>query len=280
MSSVDILKDYDVVGNYSQDEVNGFATDVIPALVNAVIDFNPKNILDCMAGDGNLTLRCLKGYYERGINPPDMELLEFSRVQSEIARKHLTSLNVNVWTGDVLGMRTHEGVPLFAENYFECIMIKSANHEIPLELQEQMYSQLFRLLKPGGMFINLGFAFQDEKARNEVRQLAHCKDSLAGLKGAASNRYFLMQSELYGFLNDVGFKDINSIKDFTYNISADRVGKNYFPSEKMKYEAFKNAVVSSAYLHQSGLLHHTGRDVAFLSRGEITVAFKPNVRVI
>lgn len=275
MVSVELLKDYDVVGKYSQDEVNGFSGDVIPTLVNAVIDFKPGNILDCMAGDGNLALRCLQGYYERGVNPPDMELLEFSRVQSEIARSRLEHLGVKIWTGDVLVMKTHEGNCVFADSHFDCIMIKSANHEIPVDLQAQMYQQLFRILKPGGMFINLGFAFHDEKARDEVRHLALCKDSLAGLVGAASNRYFLMQSELYGFLKGAGFQDVRSIKDFGYNISVDRVGKNYFPKERFKYEAFRNAVVSSAHLQKNGFVQHTGSDIAFLSRGEITVAFKP-----
>lgn len=276
MSSVEILKDFDVVGSYSQDEVNGFSNDVIPTLVNAVINFNPKSVLDCMAGDGNLALRCLQGYSEKGIDQPEMDVLEFSRIQSEIARSRLASFGVNVWTGDVLEMKTHEGLRLFSDNQFDCIMIKSANHEIPLKLQPILYAQIFRILKPGGLFINLGFAFEDEKARDEVRQLALCKDSLAGLLGAAANRHFLMRSEFYKLLKAAGFTNIEPIKTFIYDISADRVGKNYFPTEPEKYQAFKNAVLGSSYLQQSGSIKYSGNDVAFLSRGEITASFKPN----
>lgn len=275
MSSVEILKDYDVVGNYSQDEVNGFSHDVIPTFINAVIDFYPKTMLDCMAGDGNLGQRCLETFVERGVSAPEMQVLEFSRVQSEIAKARLAPWNTQVWTGDVLTMKTHEGEPLFSENTFDCIMVKSANHEIPRESQLQMYAQLFRILKPGGMFINLGFAFEDENARNEVRHLAQCKDSLAGLLGAAANRYFLMKDEFYGFLKDAGFNEIRSLKTFNYNISADRVGKNYFPTEKSKYQAFRNAVASSRHLQENGFIETKGSDVAFLARGEITIAFKP-----
>lgn len=275
MSSVEILKDYDVVGNYSQDEVNGFSHDVIPTLINAVIDFYPKTMLDCMAGDGNLGQRCLETFLERGVPTPEMQVLEFSRVQSEIAKARLAAWDTQVWTGDVLSMKSHDGEPLFAENTFDCIMIKSANHEIPRESQVQMYSQLLRILKPGGMFINLGFAFEDENARDEVRHLAQCKDSLAGLHGAAANRYFLMKDEFYGFLRNAGFTNIRSLKTFNYNISADRVGKNYFPTDRVKYQAFKNAVASSTHLRENGFIETKGSDVAFLARGEITIAFKP-----
>ncbi|MBL7554211.1 MAG: methyltransferase domain-containing protein [Bdellovibrionaceae bacterium] len=275
MSSIEILKDYDVVGNYSQDEVNGFSHDVIPTLINAVIDFYPKTMLDCMAGDGNLGQRCLETFLERGVPTPELQLLEFSRVQSEIAKARLAAWDTQVWTGDVLSMKSHDGEPLFAENTFDCIMIKSANHEIPRESQVQMYSQLLRILKPGGMFINLGFAFEDENARDEVRHLAQCKDSLAGLHGAAANRYFLMKDEFYGFLRNAGFTNIRSLKTFNYNISADRVGKNYFPTDRVKYQAFKNAVASSTHLRENGFIETKGSDVAFLARGEITIAFKP-----
>lgn len=275
MSSIEILKDYDVVGNYSQDEVNGFSHDVIPTLINAVIDFYPKTMLDCMAGDGNLGQRCLETFLKRGVPTPELQLLEFSRVQSEIAKARLAAWDTQVWTGDVLSMKSHDGEPLFAENTFDCIMIKSANHEIPRESQVQMYSQLLRILKPGGMFINLGFAFEDENARDEVRHLAQCKDSLAGLHGAAANRYFLMKDEFYGFLRNAGFTNIRSLKTFNYNISADRVGKNYFPTDRVKYQAFKNAVASSTHLRENGFIETKGSDVAFLARGEITIAFKP-----
>lgn len=275
MSSMEILEDYDVVGNYSQDEVNGFSPDVIPTLINAVVDFHPKTVLDCMAGDGNLALRSLEAFVERGLPLPEMQVLEFSRVQTEIAKSHLVNWRSQVWAGDVLTMKTHEGESLFAENTFDCIMVKSANHEIPRELQVNMYSQLFRILKPGGMFINLGFAFEDEKARNEVRRLAQCKDSLAGLLGAATNRYFLMKDELYGFLKEAGFSNVRSLKAFNYNISAGRVGKNYFPTEKMKCQIFQQAVISSTYLKENGFLEIQGAEIAFLARGEITIAFKP-----
>ena len=265
MSSVEILKDYDVVGSYSQDEVNGFPHDIIPTLINAVIDFYPRTLLDCMAGDGNLGRRCLETFEKRGLSIPAMQVLEYSRVQSEIAKARLAPWKTQVLAGDVLTMKNHDGVPLFADNTFECVMIKSANHEIPQSAQVQMYSQIFRILQPGGMFVNLGFAFEDEKARDEVRHLALCKDSLAGLVGAAANRHFLMKDEFYDFLNLAGFDRVRSLKTFNYNISADRVGKNYFPNEMSKNQAFTHAVASSAHLKESRMLETKGSDIAFLA---------------
>lgn len=275
MSSIEIPRDYDVVGNYSQDEVNGFTRDVIPAMLDAIVNFYPKNILDCMAGNGNLSEACIKTFKDHEISQPNMEILEFSRVQSEIARKLLEPKGVRVWNGDVLSMKTHNGQDLFVDNYFDCIMIKSSNHEIPLNLQPQMYAQLFRVLKPGGLFINLGFSFEDKQARNEVRQLALCKDSLGGLSGAVSNRHFLMRDEYYEFLNKAGFTNVRPLKEFFYNISADRVSKNYFPNDNSKRQAFRNALIESTYLQENRSIERIGDDVAFLARGEITLAYKP-----
>ncbi|MBL7672545.1 MAG: class I SAM-dependent methyltransferase [Bdellovibrionaceae bacterium] len=268
-------RDYDLVGKYSQDEINGFSTEVIPSLINEVIKHNPGRVLDCMAGDGNLTSRFIQTLIEGQRPLPQIEILEFSSVQSQIARDALSAYSVRVWNGDVLTMKDLETKKdLFDDNTFDCVMLKSANHEIPRDLQTKLWGQIFRVLKPGGMLINLGFLFDEESTRDDVRRLALCKDELAGFSGAVSNRYFLLRKELIQFLHGAGFVRVQTLKKVMYNISAGRVAKNYFPRDFEKHQIFKDAILSSRNLRDFGYIEKQGDDIAFLAEGEITIAYK------
>ena len=81
---------YDKVGVYDQDSINGFSEQMLQAMLDFVNPSQAMDILDAMAGNGNLTLR-LYDYCRRwGITLPRVVLLELSRVQCELARKHLS----------------------------------------------------------------------------------------------------------------------------------------------------------------------------------------------
>ena len=59
--------------------------------------------------------------------------------------------------------------------------------------------------KPKGMFVNLGFLFDDVEERDQFREIARCKDSLAGMHSAVKNRHFLTRDELHIRLQQAGF---------------------------------------------------------------------------
>src|SRR5687768_15919101 len=86
-----------------------------------------------------------------------------------------------IW-GDMLTLSARDGSMEMLPGSFDRVMIKSGNHELPLEAQQQLYTNIFRLLKDGGRFVNLGFLFEDETERNEFRRITRVKDSLAGLR--------------------------------------------------------------------------------------------------
>src|SRR5205085_1655244 len=81
--------------------------------------------------------------------------------------------------------------------YYRVSTLKSGNHEIPLHQQLNMYQSIFRVLKPRGLLVNLGFLFDDVAERDQFREIARCKDSLAGMQSAVDNRHFLTRDELY-----------------------------------------------------------------------------------
>src|SRR5215831_7574669 len=139
---------YDTVGRYRQDEVNGFSKELIDALLHAADLAEAKVVLDAMAGDGNLTLRLHDFCKERGIEPPKLTALEFSRVQAEFADHALSPIGATAFWGDVLSMKHRRDGREIPDGSFDRVLIKSSNHEIPRDEQQRLYRSIFRVLRP------------------------------------------------------------------------------------------------------------------------------------
>src|SRR6266567_3547810 len=196
---------YDTVGVYDQDAINGFSEPMLTTMLDLVKPGHDSNIIHAMAGNGNLTSRLYDYCERRGLSPPDVTMLEFSRVQCELAKVQLADTPAKVVWGDILTMEDYENNELLSERMFDRVMLKSGNHELPLNQQLDLCKSVFRVLKPKGMFVNLGFLFDDVEERDQFRDIARCKDSLAGMHSAVENRHFLTRDELYTRLQQAGF---------------------------------------------------------------------------
>jgi SAM-dependent methyltransferase len=268
---------YDQVGVYDQDAINGFSDQMLNTMLDIVNPEQASNILDAMAGNGNLTLRLYDYCEQRGIVPPNVMLLELSRVQCEFAKTELAGTPTKIVWGDILTMENYESDEALPENFFDRVMIKSGNHEIPLEKQLDLYRNIFRVLKPGGTFVNLGFLFDDVEERDEFREIAHGKDSLAGLHSAAKNRHFLTRDELYARLHRAGFVDIRCGMHVQYTIRSFVVTQAYFPKHAWEQvDAELQAQQAKAMLlRRKGRIHFQGDSSMMICPGEITVARRP-----
>ena len=270
---------YDQVGRYRQDDVNGFSRELIFRMLEAADLSRSTDVLDAMAGDGNLTRR-MSDYCREGRIPfPKTTVLEFSRVQAEFAKAELASLGVEVVWGDILGMRDlATGKPL-PEASFDRVLIKSANHEIPRDRQPDLYRSVFRALKPGGLFVNLGMLFDDPRERDELREIARVKDSLAGLHAAVVNRHFLTRGELTAFLGEAGFIDVRPFERLEYSIRSHVVAEQYFRPEVREKEdlEFQAAQIKAVTLRRNGRLRFEGASSVMTCPGEITLARRPTL---
>lgn len=265
---------YDKVGKYNQDVVNGFSEQMIYSMLDFVHPGENMHILDAMAGNGNLTSRLYQYCHNSGIAFPNVTILELSRVQCEFAREQLAGTPTEVICGDILTMQDLERGTVLPSNAFDRVMIKSASHEIPLHKQLDMYRNIFRVLKPGGMFINMGFLYDDVEERDEFRELARLKDSRAGLHSAAENRHFLTRDELYSRLHEAGFMDVYCGKEILYKIRT-RVGvQAYFPEHQ--WDAMQAALqadqAKAVVMRRNGHLPWQGDSSVLICPGEITVA--------
>lgn len=271
---------YDIVGKYNQDRINGFDEDFLESFVKLIDLENAESVLDAMSGDGNLTRRAIDYCSARNIDLPSITLLEYSPVQTELARSSINSERVSIVNGDVLSMTDMESGEKLPDSSFDRVVIKSGTHEIPADKQHQLYDSIFRVLKPGGLFINLGFVFDDIRERDEFAEITKVKDSLVGAADAVANRYFLMREELYGFLDSAGFQDVRGRVLFQYAIRSQIVEEEYFsaPESKAAMLDLKIAQGRAMTLRQNGRISFDGDRSIMRLPGEITVAVKPDSR--
>ena len=135
----EIATAYDTVGVYDQDAINGFSDHILTTLLDLVNPGQVSHILDAMAGNGNLTARLYDYCEQRGLFPPDVTMLEFSRVQCELAQAQLAETPTNVVWGDILTMEDDAHNAVLPDRMFDRVMLKSGNHEIPLHQQLALY---------------------------------------------------------------------------------------------------------------------------------------------
>jgi SAM-dependent methyltransferase len=274
------VADYDRLGQYNQDAINGFSDELLDNMLDLVNPGQATVILDAMAGNGNLTLR-LHHYCQRyKLAVPHVTLLEYSRVQCEAARKHLAAFPVDVVWGDILTRRDLARGMLLPEKTFDRVMIKSGSHEIPLEKQLLLYSNIFRMLKPGGIFVNLGFLFDDVEERDQFRDITRVKDHLAGMQHAVQNRHFLTHDEFYTRLHQAGFVDVHCGKPCHYTIHSSVAVQAYFLEDvrESAHAELQACQAKALLLRRRGRIHFHGDSSTMICPGEITVARRPETR--
>ena len=266
--------DYDYVGKYAQDDINGFDEDFLNSFIDIIDPAPGEKILDAMGGDGNLSGRMLRNRPQYSAS--DLSILEFSRVQLEFAKARLAAKGTTCIWGDILsGQDLARSAPLSSETY-DKVVVKSATHEIPLARQPEMYKTIFESLNNTGTFINLGFVFDDEQEREEFTRITHVKDSMAGLKSMVANRHFLTRQEFYGLLTDAGFTDIRSARPFQYVIRSNIASAHYFSQAERDDMEMKLQVaqVQARVLRRRERIRFNGEHSVMYLPGEITIAKK------
>lgn len=273
---VPIEANYDAIGAYDQDRVNGFPQDLLNTFVRVARLGEAVDVLDGMAGNGNLTERLYAYCQHHGIAPPNLVVLEYSRRQAELARSRLASTPARVIWGDILTMSDRATQDILPKEAFDRILIKSGNHEIPLSRQTQLYRSIHSRLRPGGSFVNLGFLFDEPCERYEFQELTRMKDELVGMHDAVANRYVLTREEFYSRLREVGFTDIQCASHVHYTIHARVVVEQYVPEAQREqvHAEIQARQAQAMSLRRSGRIRFEGDSSLMLIPGEITIAHR------
>ncbi|MBD2300151.1 MULTISPECIES: class I SAM-dependent methyltransferase [Nostocales] len=270
---------FDLVGKYDQDAINGFDSQLINQIFRLLEPEKAQTVLDAMAGDGNLAHGLYQYCLTHKIDCPKLVVLEYSQVQTKFASNKLAQANAEVIWGDILTMTSRDSHIRIPDNSFDRVMIKSSNHEIPRSYQLELYRSIYRVLKPGGLFVNLGMLFDDPQERDELREIARVKDTYAGMDDLAKNRHFLTREELYGWLTTSGFINVKCEQSFNYRINSSIVAQQYF-SEEQRLQAdleHQAAQVRAYRMRLNGRIQFDRNVSLMLCPGEITTARKPLV---
>ena len=126
----EIATAYDTVGVYDQDAINGFSDHILTTLLDLINPGEVSHILDAMAGNGNLTARLYDYCERRGLFPPDVTMLEFSRVQCALAQAQLAETPTNVVWGDILTMEDYAHNAALPDRTFDRVVSLNCCDEV------------------------------------------------------------------------------------------------------------------------------------------------------
>jgi ubiquinone/menaquinone biosynthesis C-methylase UbiE len=163
----------------------------------ALLEFIPATvhrILDLGTGDGRLLALVRRVHPET-----EAVALDFSPAMLEAARKR--------FAGDTrVSVLAHNlDAPLPAIGRFDAIISSFAIHHLVHERKRELYSEIYRLLEPGGVFCNLEHVSSPNAHLHEefLRRIGFTVET-----EDPSNKLLDVETQL-GWLRDIGFADVD-----------------------------------------------------------------------
>ncbi len=181
--------------------------DVMPEIIkNAKLDElgSEPMIFEAMCGTG-IVGKAVKEALEKQNKKCNLFYLDFSK---EMLKQIATA--AKKFLGDARQMP-------FSDQIFDRVFMRHAIHDIDKNSQEDVFSEVFRVLKNDGMFILIVFYTTDATQRYYNR-LVNLKDELAGRKNDFE-RHFPTKKEYVGLFQKAGFTGISNNFDFVGRIA-------------------------------------------------------------
>jgi len=135
-----------------------------------------------------------------------------SKTQLEIARREVSLPEDHILLGDV----RNTGI---SENTFDKTIIKMGVHELPKEKQSKVFTEMYRILKPGGKFVIWELSL-DADTQEVFSDVVKKKNKLAGFDQIVQNRYLQKHEELVSLFENAGFTNIKDEYFIRYNFNA------------------------------------------------------------
>lgn len=216
-------KDFRAVNpHYDQDWVNGVGEAEYQALFKFLEGKNISSILDLAGGSGKLTRMLI----ERGY---DAFLFDIADNMVEEACRNGVPVDKSI-VGDIF---THD----FGRK-FDCIILKSSMHEIPLEKSVQLHSVVYNLLNTDGWFVDWDAHVPTEKDAEWFIKWVNLKDAVAGLEDLVKNRHIYPETLISKSMEQVGFKNMAIVYRFFYTLSVSKMSKMYWANDIEKTKEF------------------------------------------
>lgn len=161
------------------------------------------SVLEAMAGTGNVG-KAIKEEIEKKDKKCKLHYLDFS--ESMLKQIEIDS---EKFLADAKEMP-------FPDNSFDRIYIRFGVHDLSKESQPQLFEEIHRVLKVGGVFV-LTVYYTEEATQVFYNRIVNLKDELAGYKGDY-DRHFPTKDEYEKLLKEAGFQSVESGSDFVGKI--------------------------------------------------------------
>ncbi len=181
------------------------------ALVRAIDPKPGEVILEGCAGYADVSKHIVEATADFD-EKPEIYILDESPVQISRAREELRALpDDHILLGDI---RT-TGLP---DDKFDKVVIKMGVHELPQAEQSKVFSEMHRILRPGGKFIMWDLSL-DQDTQKAFQDIIRKKDELAGFDMLVANRYFQRHDELEKLFRDAGFREVKDEHRIRYTFN-------------------------------------------------------------
>jgi tRNA (cmo5U34)-methyltransferase len=169
---------------------------------STLLEFIPQRvqrILDLGTGDGRLLALVRSDLARRGNPDTEAVAVDFSPTMLEAARKRFASdSRINVVTHNLDG-------PLPALGKFDAVISSFAIHHLVHERKRALYSEIFGLLSPGGVFCNLEHVSSPTQQLHE--EFLHAIGYTVETEDP-SNKLLELETQLR-WLREIGFIDVD-----------------------------------------------------------------------
>lgn len=190
---------------------------------------NPQNnqiILDICCGYGAVSKR-LKIKIEKLNLNTILVLLDNSSLQISRAKANFKDVeNIEILEGDATKTS-------FPDKYFDTVVNKMGLHEVPQNIQELMAQELYRILKKDGKIVIWELALSSE-TQPIFSKIIRKKDELAGFDSLVRNRYFPKKEDILFLLEEVGFRDVQVVKDVYPTLSIRNRKEEFVSADRLK----------------------------------------------
>lgn len=161
------------------------------------------SVLEAMSGTGNVG-KAVKKELEKNNKKCRLHYLDFSE---NMLRQ--IEVDAEKFLADAKEMP-------FSDSSFDRIYIRFGVHDLSQETQPQLFKEIYRVLKEGGMFVLTAY-YTEKETQYYYNKIVNLKDELAGHKGDY-DRHFPTKDEYEKSLKEAGFQGVESGSDFVGKI--------------------------------------------------------------
>lgn len=208
------------------EKIHSINEDDFETMVKAIDPQNDQVILDACCGYGAVSKRLQQKIRSLGLNTK-LVLLDNSPLQLSRAKENFKdSENVEFFEADA----TNTG---FEDESFDTIANKMGLHEVPLDLQESMLKEFYRILKQDGEIIIWELALSED-TQHIFSKIIQKKDELAGFDSLVRNRYFPKKQDILTLLSKAGFKNAHVVSGVYPTLSIRNRKEEFVSADRLR----------------------------------------------